>query len=110
MDDDNRSAPGPLALFHRYLRVRSPAGLMADAFIVLVLYMVVTHLWAGAWEATPIPQRTAEAESLFVATLRLSTLMQSLSTFLFWAAIFMLVWAVARLLAEAARGMSNDEG
>jgi hypothetical protein len=107
---DDRPAPGPLALFHRYLRHRPPPGLMADAFVVLVLYAVVSHLWSSAYDATTLPRRSAEAESLFVATMHLPTLMQSLSTFLFWTAIFLLVWAGARLLAEAARGMRNDEG
>lgn len=103
------SAPGPLALFHRYLQQRAPAALAAHAFVAMVGYIILSHLWTSAADATPMRRRSEEAEGLFAASVHLPTVLQSLSTLFYYIAIFLLVWAAARLLAEAVRGRMNAE-
>jgi hypothetical protein len=100
--DSGKSIPGggPHAVLRRYLIARSPAALLADAAIVLVLAFIASHLWTALADAMPMEQRSRPAESLIDAITRPNTLMQTAYSVLFYLSWFLAIWAAARQLAS----------
>lgn len=91
---------GPHAVLRRYLIARSPAALLADAAVVLVLAFVASHLWTALADAMPMEQRSRPADSLIDALTRPNTLMQTAYSVLFYLSWFLAIWAAARQLAS----------
>ena len=83
-----------------HLIARSPAALLADAVIVLVLAFLASHLWTALADATPLEQRSRPAGSILAALARPATLMQTAYSSLFYLSWVLAIWAAARQLAS----------
>lgn len=84
-----------------YLIARSPAALLADTVILLVLAFLASHLWTALADATPLEERSRAAGSILAALARPATLMQTAYSVLFFLSWFLVIWAAARQLASA---------
>ncbi len=91
---------GPHAKLSWYLIARSPAALLADAAILLVLAFLASHLWTALADATPLEERSRAAGSILAALARPATLMQTAYSSLFYLSWFLVIWAAVRQLAS----------
>ena len=98
----DKPVAGPIALFQRYLARRRPHLLAADAFILLLMYVLSTHLWVAV-DATELSGKAFAGDGFLSRTLQIRMILQSIAAFFWYGAIFLLAWAAARLLAESWR-------
>ncbi|HRQ72997.1 MAG TPA: hypothetical protein PLU35_08215 [Phycisphaerales bacterium] len=100
---DELSTLAPVRVLQLYFRVRPPWKLAADGVLCFMAWGVFSHLWVAFGDAATFEDRTRPAANLLAALTRPATVMQSISTTVFYIATALFAWACVRLVAESLR-------
>lgn len=104
---DSETTPPPVAdgsagahaKLTRYLGDRTPAALLVDAAVLLLLSFVASHIWVAIADTTSFEYRTKPADSLVAALTRPASIMQTVYSVLYHAAWVLAGWAAVRHIA-----------
>lgn len=99
-ETENARQPGGLfASLKWYLTHRSPAALLIDATILLILAQIMSHIWSAILDVDAANYRGTPEETLLSALTKPRHIFGTAHGLLFYPAWILAAWAVARQIS-----------